>query len=63
MFKNNYALSLIEGATQLEETAYWSSTEYSATHAWPLYLTSGNAYYYAKATSTLRVRPVSAFLN
>lgn len=64
MRKINYALSLINGATQLAETAYWSSTEYSATGAWRLHLydgfaTSGGA----KASYQYRVRPVSAFLN
>ena len=63
MRKINYALSLIEGATQLAETWYWSSTEYSATGAWLLSLTNGGASHDAKATSTFRVRPVSAFLN
>ena len=62
MRKINYALSLINGATQLAETAYWSSTEYSATNAWGLNLDDG-AGYYAKAAYQLRVRPVSAFLN
>ena len=62
MRKINYALSLIEGATQLAETAYWSSTEFSATYAWYLFLFDGFATGYAKATSQLRVRPVSAFL-
>ena len=62
MRKINYALSLIEGATQLAETWYWSSTEYSATTAWYLYLSDGNAYGNPKALSTGRVRPVSAFL-
>ena len=64
MRKINYALSLINGATQLAETAYWSSTEYSATGAWHLYLSNGNAYYSGpKATGQYRVRPVSAFLQ
>lgn len=63
MRKINYALSLIEGATQMAETWYWSSTEYSATNAWGLYLGDGTASYYTtKATNTDRVRPVSAFL-
>ena len=63
MRKINYALSLIEGATQLAETWYWSSTEYSATRAWLLYLNNGYAYYYyTKATTQSRVRAVSAFL-
>ena len=62
MRKINYALSLIEGATQLAETWYWSSTEYSATHAWYLYLNDGYAYCYSKAAHQTRVRPVSAFI-
>lgn len=63
MRKINYALSLINGATQLAETWYWSSTEYSATYAWYLYLGDGNAGGGAKAASQGRVRPVSAFLR
>lgn len=63
MRKINYALSLINGATQLAETAYWSSTEYSATTAWYLSLGNGNAGGSTKAASQMRVRPVSAFLN
>lgn len=63
MRKINYALSLINGATQLAETWYWSSTEYSATTAWYLSLTNGTAYNYTKAASQYRVRPVSAFLR
>ena len=63
MRKINYALSLIEGATQLAEDWYWSSTESSATHAWLLNLDDGPAYgWTTKATNTGRVRPVSAFL-
>ena len=42
---------------------YWSSTEYSATNAWLLYLTNGLANLGTKAASTRRVRPVSAFLR
>lgn len=63
MRKINYALSLINGATQLAETAYWSSTEYSATYAWTLSLRDGNAGLSTKAAGQYRVRPVSAFLN
>lgn len=63
MRKINYALSLINGATQLAETWYWSSTEYSATGAWHLYLNYGNASNPTKATYQGRVRPVSAFLR
>ena len=43
---------------------YWSSTEYSATHAWNLNLYDGGAFNFGtKATYTSRVRPVSAFLH
>ena len=42
---------------------YWSSTEYSATTAWNLTLNDGYANNRAKAASTIRVRPVSAFLH
>ena len=63
MRKINYALSLINGATQLAETAYWSSTESSATTAWYLDLSNGGAGGSTKAAGRLRVRPVSAFLN
>lgn len=63
-YKINYALSLIEGATQLADAAYWSSTEYSAPSAWILNLSNGNAYNGGtKATYQCRVRPVSAFLR
>lgn len=63
MRKINYALSLINGATQLAETWYWSSTESSATHAWYLYLSDGYASRNSKAAGQNRVRPVSAFLR
>lgn len=60
--KINYALSLIEGATQIAETWYWTSTEYGATHAWGLYLNIGSAYGTTKAAGKGRVRAVSAFM-
>lgn len=63
MRKINYALSLINGATQLAETWYWSSTECSAPYAWFLNLYDGNAYFSTKASYQGRVRPVSAFLR
>ena len=62
MRKINYALSLIEGATQLAETWYWSSTEYSAARAWYLTLNYGSAFIPTKAPTQARVRAVSAFL-
>ena len=64
MTKINYALSLITGATQLVEDWYWTSTEGDATDAWLLYLRDGGAYgWYTKASDTLRVRAVSAFIS
>lgn len=61
MRKINYALSLIEGATQLAETAYWTSTECNAASAWYLSLNDGGAGSFgSKATYQLRVRAVSA---
>ena len=62
MTKINYALSLINGATQLVEEAYWTSTEDSATYAWSLGLINGRASYTTKASGTNRVRAVSAFI-
>ena len=62
MTKINYALSLISGATPLQEAAYWTSTEGSATGAWNLNLSYGYANYGTKASYTYRVRPVSAFI-
>lgn len=57
----NAALEAVGGKPLLNDW-YWSSTQYSATYAWYLYLDNGTAYYYAKATIQGRVRPVSAFL-
>lgn len=61
MRKINYAISLINGATQLAETAYWSSTEYSAANAWRLNLSHGGAGISSKTAEQHMVRPVSAF--
>ena len=64
MTKVNYALSLIKGAEPLQATAYWTSTESSATNAWRLTLGNGTASSYsAKAAAKYRVRAVSAFLR
>jgi hypothetical protein len=63
MTKINYALSLITGATQLQENWYWTSTESSATDAWYLGLDYGDVYGgVSKASYTYRVRAVSAFI-
>ena len=63
MVKVNYALSLINGATQIVEDAYWTSTEYSATTAWLLNLGTGCVYGGTKASGSYRVRAVSAFIS
>lgn len=63
MRKINYALSLINGATQLTETWYWGSTENGAANAWYLLLSNGLSSGASKATSKYNVRPVSAFLK
>ena len=63
MTKINYALSLIEGATQLAATWYWTSTEYSAANAWYLLLSNGYMNGNTKASGKGRVRAVSAFIS
>ena len=62
MRKIDYALSLINGATLLSGSWYWSSTEYSHTHTWILYFSSGYTYGTTKGTYQGLVRPVSAFI-
>lgn len=57
----NAALKAV-GGEPLHDDWYWSSTQYSTTYAWGLYLNDGGAGYTAKATSQGRFRPVSAFL-
>ena len=59
--KINYALSKISGATLLRKDWYWSSTEYSATHAWYLFFSNGHQGNNTKSTNQNRVRAVSAF--
>ena len=59
--KINAALKAV-GGEPLHNDWYWSSTQYSATYAWGLYLYNGSAYGNTKATYQFRVRPVSAFL-
>lgn len=60
-YKNQikYALSLIAGSSALQETGYWSSTEYSASSAWGLGFSTGSMYGSYKANE-YRVRPVAA---
>ena len=62
--KINLALAQISGATQLTESAYWSSTECSSTGAWGLDLSSGFFRYWApRSTGRCYVRSVSAFIS
>ena len=61
--KINYCLRLINGATQLSESGYWTSTEYSASYAWRLHLGDGYLHWYPKTVTKGRVRPVSAFIE
>lgn len=64
MTKVNYALSLISGATQLQENWYWTSTENGSSNAWYLSLYDGTLHTWAgKATGSGRVRAVSAFIG
>ena len=56
----NEALEYVGGKPKANKW-YWTSTEYSATIAWGLYLGDGIMYYGTKATYALHVRPVSAF--
>ena len=61
--KINYALSKISGATLLQKSWYWSSTEYSATGAWLLNFSDGTQGNGTKSALQCRVRPVSAFAS
>ena len=56
----NQALEAV-GGTPIDGVWYWTSTEYSATNAWYLYLNDGYVNNGPKASTTLRVRAVSAF--
>lgn len=49
------------GGQEIPGEWYWSSTEYSATDAWGLYLSTGYLGTSLKASGKGRVRPVSAF--
>lgn len=62
IFKINYALSLISGASPLAEAPYWASSEYSEAVAWFFNLNAGYVDGYTKASVANRVRPVSAFI-
>ena len=57
----NAALEFAKG-DKLQDRWYWTSTEYSATSAWRLYLYDGTNGWYTKASYAGRVRAVSAFI-
>lgn len=57
----NEALAFVGGQPIEVDAWYWSSTSYSASNAWHLYLYNGYAYGSTKAAYQSRVRPVSAF--
>lgn len=58
----NAALEFTKG-DKLQDRWYWTSTENSAADAWRLNLSGGGTYFwYTKASNTLRVRAVSAFI-
>lgn len=58
----NAALEYVGGKT-IDDYWYWTSTEYSATNAWGLNLYGGGVYGDTKASYTLRVRAVAAFIS
>ena len=58
----NAALEAV-GGEPLCNAWYWSSTQYSATNAWYLYLNYGSAGIGTKVAYQYRVRPVSAFFR
>ena len=52
------------GGQPIANSWYWTSTEYSATNAWYLYLNDGyTSIWGTKAANRHRVRPVSAFIS
>ena len=57
----NAALEFAKGG-KLQDRWYWTSTGYSATNAWFLHLSDGSSIWATKASSTGRVRAVSAFI-
>ncbi len=60
----NTTLALLNnfGATKLNSSYYWSSTEYNDLYAWYFSLDFGNRHYYhGKGSNSFYVRPVLAF--
>ena len=63
MRKINYALSLINGATQLNVEEYWCSTEQNAGNVWYLDYRNLGCSVANKTNFSLSVRPVSSFIK
>ena len=63
MRKINYAISKINGATQIKNVSYWSSTEYDAGNAWRVNYDNSFTERTSKTSNTFSVRPVSTFIN
>ena len=62
--KINYCLSLINGATLIEDSVYWTSTECTAETAYAIYPADMCLANWSKKISLSgRVRPVSAFIQ
>ena len=62
MRKINYALSLINGATQLKVNEFWASTEKNISDSWVLLMKDCVATYNSKSSRQYITRPVSAFI-
>jgi len=60
MYDNRYILYNVTGSTVFTNSYFWSSTEYSSTHAWLVPFGSGNRPAWDKG-NMLYVRPVLAF--
>ena len=61
-YRINAGLALINGAYQLSETWYWSSTEQNVNTVWYLGLW-GELFCASKINETYKARPVSAFIH
>lgn len=57
----NKCLSVISEAQLIEDSWYWTSTEYSNLNAWCLNVKTGSLRYYNKSTTNLFVRAVTSF--
>ena len=62
MLRINYALSLIDGATQLKAAEYWSSSKYNVVQAWYIDLSNGALGYGNTTAVARRTRPVSTYI-